>query len=415
MKTSIKTKFRPSTVRGKAGTVYYQLIHGRQVARINTDIRIQPQEWNSLLDEKTTVGGMLQFIQQRITRDTEKLEAIIKVCREGNKEYSVRTIVDLYKEPEGINFKTGAVHDGVTPTSNHSFFTFMRGCIKELAEENRHGTVVNYRHALNSLSSFAGSGDITLTMMNDGLVARYEAWLKTRGLKRNSTSFYMRILRAVYNRAVRQGLVRQAFPFRNVYTGIDRTRKRAVEEAALTTLNRLDLTDKPGLRLARDMFMFSFATCGMPFVDMAYLRKSDVQAGYIRYERRKTRQSLQVKVLPIVEDIIRRYADERAVYVFPVLTSTAPDAAYRQYRNALIDYNRRLHKLSAMLPVPVCLTSYVSRHSWATIARNHGNSVSRIGRALGHTSETTTEIYLAAIGESEIDEMNKEITGCLQS
>lgn len=415
MATSIKIKFRRSTVTGKAGTIYYQLIHNRKVKRINTDMRIHPEEWQLLCDKERELKGILLLIKQSIAHDTQRIWMIIQNCESCGKSYSVGIIAALFKRKDRevlprAYYKVNPVH-----TSSKSFRAFMQERIQELKEEKRNGTAENYRHTLNSLVAFTGNVDITLPMITENFIERYEVWLKSRGLKRNSTSFYMRVLRAVYNRAVKQNLVQQTFPFRNVYTGMDKTRKRAVKEKVIITLKKLDLSDKPGLQLAKDLFLFSFATCGMPFVDMAYLKKSNIRDGYIRYERRKTGQSLQVKVLPFIKYILKKYEKGDSTYVFPVITTTDSELAYHQYRNALISYNHYLRKLSTMLPEPAKLTSYVSRHSWATIARAQGYSISRIGKALGHTNESTTEIYLGSIGESEVDKMNENIIRNLQS
>lgn len=414
MTTSIKIKFRPSAVAGKAGTVYYQLIHNRQVARINTDIHLHPAEWHLLCDPQQVLSGLLLLIRQRIDYNIEKVREIIRNCDKNGGTYSVKTVVLLYQQAEEEHLFIKRTYADVSSASGKSFFAFMQSRICELKETGRNSTAENYIHTRNSLIAFVAGRDISVQMITETFIERYEAWLKVRGLKRNSISFYMRILRAVYNRAVRLRLVRQTYPFGKVYTGTDRTPKRAVREETIKALKELDVITSKGLQLAKDLFMFSFAACGMPFVDMVYLRKSNIRDGYICYERKKTGQPLQIKVVAFLENIIKKYADTESPYVFPVLTSTDSTIAYREYRNALMVYNHRLRKLSSMLPQTVGLTSYVSRHSWATIARNHGTPASVIGKALGHTNESTTQIYLASIDESVADKMNEELLLCLQ-
>lgn len=411
--TTISVKFRNSTVEGKAGTVFYQVIHKRKMARINTDIHVLPCDWRKVCNRTDDNEEYLTFIRNRIDSDLSVTALIVNRCEESGNAYSARTIVRLFKTkgPGEIY-----VSSPVQKNTKTSFFTVIRKRIAVLNEEKRNSTAANYTYVLNSFASFAGGKDISIQMITPELMGRYEVWLKSRGMKRNTTSFYMRILRAVYNLAVRQGLVRQGYPFRSVYTGIDTTRKRAVGEDTIAALNNLDLTDKPKLQLAKDMFLFSFATCGMPFVDMAHLKHSDIKDGYIKYERRKTGQPLQVKVTTFVNDIIKKYRQDDSSYVFPIIKSNGIDGAsvFKQYRTALISYNRYLQKISKMLPDGNHLTSYVSRHSWATIAREHGNTAADIGKALGHTSERTTLIYLGSINDTVVDKMNEEILGCLQ-
>jgi len=407
---TIKVKFRQSTVDGKAGTVFYQVIHLRKMARINTDIRLKPREWQMVSNPKVTGKGLSALIRNKINADLTAINGIIGTLSESGEEYSVKNIVERFKKR--VFPRPHSNDDGET-----SFLAFMRKRIGELMEEKRYGTAANYRHTLNSFSSFVESENVsksvTFQMITKELMERYEAWLKDCGLRRNSTSFYMRVLRATYNRAVRQGLATQGHPFSDVYMGIDKTSKRAIGEETIRQLSGIDLKDEPKLDLCKDLFLFSLSTCGMSFTDMAHLRKSNVKDGYITYSRQKTGQPMQVRLLPSMENAIRKYERKDSPYIFPVISSADNRTAYMEYRAGLAKYNRDLCRLSDRLQGQVRLTSYVARHSYATIARNHGNPASLIGKALGHTSERTTQIYLAAMDNTIVDKMNMEIMGSL--
>ncbi len=272
------------------------------------------------------------------------------------------------------------------------------------------GTARNYERTRNSFMSFLGSGsEMTFAGVDVGLVGGYEAWLRQRGVVRNSSSFYMRNLRALYNKAVKEGLAEQTFPFRYVYTGVDRTRKRAVAERMIQELQGLYLGGSKPLELARDLFLFSYCTRGMAFVDVVFLRKDDVRGGVISYVRRKTGQRLSVGLEPCMARIIARYTAVTAgsPYVFPVLRSTDPAKAYRQYTIALNYHNRNLKTIGSMLGLEVPLSSYIARHTWATAAHSHGVPISIISAGMGHTSERTTQIYLDSMDTSIIDEANR--------
>jgi len=251
--------------------------------------------------------------------------------------------------------------------------------------------------------------NLPFSAMTEQLIADYNAFLVQRGMVRNSVSFYMRIMRAVYNKAVRLKLVEQSYPFTEVYTGIDRTRKRAVPESVISQLYKLELEEGSAVALARDMFIFSFCTRGMAFVDMAYLKKSNLQNGVICYARRKTGQLLTVKIEPGVQRIIDKYRFASETYVFPIITSSDVKKSYDEYQVAINTHNRLLRRLSKMLPTECKLTSYVSRHSWATAARNHNVPISVISAGMGHTSEQTTRIYLTMLENSVIDDANQGI------
>ena len=282
-----------------------------------------------------------------------------------------------------------------------------------LEAENRFATARHYRSTVRSFRNFlsdsSGNADIGIKQLNANVLCRYEAWLAMRGVRRNSSSFYMRILRASYNKIVATNTATQLFS--HVYTGIGKTRKRAVNEGVVLKLNELNLEQSKRLELARDIFLFSYSTIGMAFVDIAFLRKSDISAGRINYVRRKTGQQMTVKLEAIARNIIKKYAAKTAdnQRIFPIITSDDAATAYKQYRKALNQYNRNLLKLSELVDDEISISSYTARHSWATAARRHNIPLSVISAGMGHTSEKTTLIYLDSIENSEIDKANKEI------
>lgn len=298
----------------------------------------------------------------------------------------------------------------VAGRSSVTVLQFMENQIVMMRAVNRLGTAYNYEKTKKNIEEFLGYVDIPFTLIDEQFVYEYNVFLIKRGLVRNSISFYMRILRAVYNKAVRQKLVKKpSNPFVDVYTGVDKTRKRAVSESVISQLYKLDLSVGTQLALARDIFVFSYCTRGMAFVDIAYLKKSDIQNGVICYSRRKTGQQLSIKIEPAIKKIINRYSCGTSPYVFPILSTDEPKQAYEEYRLAINSYNRMLRRLSKMLSEGCKLTSYTSRHSWATAARNHNIPISIISAGMGHTSEQTTQIYLKSIEDNEIDDANANI------
>ena len=290
--------------------------------------------------------------------------------------------------------------------------------MEELQEMKRKGgrlgTARTYLRTMKSLSCFLDGKDIPLGEVDDKLVTGYEQWLRQRRVTRNSISFYMRVLRSIYNKGIAAGYASQTNPFRNVYTGVDRTGKRAVSEDVLVRLNHLDLRESPHLALARDVFMFSYAMRGMAFVDVAYLRKSDVQGDEIVYSRKKTGQRMRVKAEPFIMEIICRYRDGDGPYIFPLIRSEDAEEARRQYESALNYHNRKLKLLARKLGDSVSLSSYTARHSWATAARRHGVPLSVISAGMGHDSERTTLIYLDSIENDAVDKANRELLEVLR-
>ena len=238
-------------------------------------------------------------------------------------------------------------------------------------------------------------------------MAEYEASLKSRNVVMNTVSFYNRILRAVYNRAVEKGMTSQRYPFRHVYTGIDKTVKRAVSIKVIRRIKELDLSSNPSLDFARNMFLFSFYTRGMSFIDMAYLKKTDLQNGILTYRRRKTGQMLFIRWEKSMQEIIDKYPVTGNVYLLPIIKKETNERLV--YRNALRLVNNKLKDISKLIGLQSRLTMYVARHSWASIAKSQNIPLSVISEGMGHDSETTTRIYLASLDNSMIDNANKLI------
>ena len=394
---TVKVKLRPSSVESKAGVIYYQITHNRKTQQITTKLRVHPTDWNAYEEKLAQSAPNRSIIQNRIDSDVTLLRRVILDLDGCDVDYSVSDIINRYKSPQ----------------SHILVLDYMRTQVEQLRATNRLGTAKNYEKTMCSFGEFLGDVRLPLSALTEQVVTDYNSFLIQRGLVRNSVSFYMRVLRAIYNKAVRQKLIEQQHPFTEVYTGIDRTRKRAVSESIIAQLHRLKLEAGTPLALCRDMFIFSYCTRGMAFVDIAYLKKENIQNGVICYARRKTGQLLSVRIEPSIQRIIDRYANSDSPYVFPILNSLDANEAYEQYQVALNTHNRLLGRLSEMLGCGCKLTSYTSRHSWATAARNHNVPISVISQGMGHTSEQTTQIYLTMLENSVIDDANKGIIGDL--
>ena len=174
----------------------------------------------------------------------------------------------------------------------------------------------------------------------------------------------------------------------------------------------LDLTLNPAMDFARDMFMFSFYTRGMSFIDMAYLKHTDLRNGILSYRRKKTNQQLFIRWEKPMQDIINKYDSTDSIFILPIIKRKDMDYR-RQYINAAHFINQKLKKLGEQLNLSISLTSYVARHTWASIAKSKNISMSIISEAMGHDSESTTRIYLASLDSSIIDKANSIVFNSL--
>mgnify|MGYP000811709262 CR=1 FL=1 len=286
--------------------------------------------------------------------------------------------------------------------------SFMQVNIASLRQSGKLRTSETYRATLNSFMKFMDGKDVLLSNMDAELMMGYETYLKAQGASMNTVSFYMRILRATYNRAVDKGVIRQRFPFKHVYTGVEKTVKRAISFKVIRQLKEMDLSHSQSMEFARDMFMFSFYTRGMSFIDMAYLKKSNLQNGFLSYRRKKTNQQLVIKWEKPMQEIIDKYDTIGSSYLLPIILDAKTDER-KQYKNAAQLVNSKLKKLGKQIGLPIPLTSYVARHAWASIARSKNIPLATISEAMGHDSESTTRIYLASLDTSVVDKANSII------
>ena len=312
--------------------------------------------------------------------------------------------------------------------TSESLFVFMSQLISLLMKNGQHRTMQHYKATLGSFRRFRAGKDITLKDIDTEEIQSYEAYLRNVAkVCSNTSSFYLRILRAAYNKAVEKGLAAQQRPFRNVYTGIAKTRKRAVPTEVISQLRHLESTVRltPRQEMARDAFLMSFYLRGMSFIDLAHLRKSDLRDGYLHYVRSKTGQRLSIRWEKQMQEIVDKYRSQTlsSPYLLPFLTggrcedrNKAMDNGQeesRLYHNAEARMAYHLKRLGAKIGIKGKLTLYVARHSWATAARDHHVSLSVISEALGHNSETTTQIYLRSIQTSEIDDANAKVLAAI--
>jgi site-specific recombinase XerD len=330
-------------------------------------------------------------VAQQVRFDLDKFKLIIRHFDRIGKEYSADDIISEFKNPN----------------SELLLYQFMQHYIDKLHEMGRTRTCEGYASTLRNLKLYLNNRDIMLESIDSDLVEGYQSWLQSRGNAPNTTSYYIKKLRAIYYRAMDKGYIsdNRRDPFKRVFTGYEKTVKRGLSVNLMKKIKEVDLSGKPKMEFARDIFMLSFYLRGMSMVDMTYLRKSDLQGGFVSYRRRKTRQQLTIKWTIEMQDIVDKYPKNNSKYLLPLIYDDN-DNPVKVLANKGHVINYHLKKLGVRLGIPIPLTSYVARHSWATIARNKGVSLTVISEGLGHDNETTTRIYLANLDTAVIDKAN---------
>ena len=353
-------------------------------------------------------------ISYLVGRDTGSLseEEVAKACVETIAENTTDGVIAplfylfIGGVPLGMAYKAVNTLDSMVGYRNEEF-EYLGKQIERLRSLGRIRSCEAMQSTLHSFRKFRGEIDISFTKLDKDVIEQYEAYLRNRGLSRNTTSFYMRNFRSAYRTAVEEGITNDVHPFCKVYTGVDKTTKRAITIDDIRRIKYLNTSNRPALDFAKDILLFSFYTRGMSFVDMAYLRKKDIANGYITYYRKKTGQQLSVELVPDILDIISKYHNETQYLLPLILVENGTER--KQYRNQMMKINRNLKKIGKMINLSVPLSTYVARHAWATIARDKGISLSVISKGLGHDSEITTQIYLDSLQNSKIDKANRLI------
>lgn len=312
-----------------------------------------------------------------------------------------------------------------------SFSEFVVHIIDYKLSLGKHGSAKNYRTTLKSLIRFNNGSQIMFANITPSFIEQYESWLRAEGIRSNSISFYIRNLRALYNMAVDRKIIRDTSPFRHAYTKIERTTKRAISINDIRRIKSLDLHSFPSLELTRDIFLFLFYCRGMSFIDATFLTDRNIHGNEILYYRHKTGQELRIGINGHISGLLSKWGTQPKMptsrspkLLIPILefgderskTQNGDERSKAQnswdsnsrkaYETSLRRINRNLKKIGQILNLDSKLTTYVSRHSWASIAKSKGIPTATISDALGHDSELTTQIYLDTIATDKINRAN---------
>lgn len=412
--TSINLVLRPSTRIGRyQGSLSLRLIHNRSVKTVTlSDCRLYPEEWNKKTQEviypenNPCRTAYLELLENKIHDEVEILNSYL-VTLEKQGRYNLDDFYHQHKDEGKLSGYTEAL-------------------ARQLERRGQMRTANAYRTVTRGIVQFNKGDDIPLGEINACLIKDFENYLKDRGRLPNTISYYMRNLRAIFNKAVMDKRVvkPQDCPFTSVYKGVTKTMKRALSLDEIKMLHDLDFDkllkhkneDSPeykalkNLYRARQYFGFCFYARGMSFVDMSYLRKDCIRSGFIRYVRKKTGQQMEIKVTPELQAIINSFSSEvqGSPYVFPIIKDNGKPP-YKQYETGLRLQNYHLKKLTALAGIRKTISTHWARHSWASIGKKENLSIRVISECLGHTSEKTTLIYLDSLDNSLLDAANEKV------
>lgn len=301
-------------------------------------------------------------------------------------------------------------------TVEELFLEIINGLIKE----NRIGNANSIRFALNSLKSFNGTMNILFSEIDVNWLKKYEAWMRSKGNSENTLGVRFRALRVVFNKAIEEQIVKKGYyPFDEFKVSRlkETTKKRAITKVDIQKLIHFDVKTittyhSSLLQLSKDIFLFSYLGCGINFIDIVHLEKSNIEDNRVFYERHKTGKKINFWLHPLAIEILNKYDNPASKYLFPILNENIHKTELQKHyrvRKSSKKINLCLRHIGDAIGLKAPLTTYVARHSYATVLKRSGVSTSIISESLGHSSERITQIYLNSFDNEQVDEAMKNL------
>lgn len=371
---------------------------------VRMGISVYPEHWDATKNKIKSNCPNKEYLDSIITGSLSKYQKQILEFQSIGKDYSLNQLIEAVDKP----------------LRNISVSEYLESIIQGLMKENRVGNATHYQALYNSLEKFSKINQLQFVDIDVAFLNKYETHLRGIGNKGNTISIKMRTLKAVYNRAVKDNVIKpDYYPFNdyNVSKLKDTTRKRSISKEDIQKIIDLDvkvITKRPQslIQFSKDLFLFSYLGCGINMVDMAHLRKENLFDSRVMYKRHKTGKQISFLLHPLAKDIMEKYNSNLTGYIFPILDDSVHTTAEQQFRRIKkITYvaNKNLKKIGDAIGLQIPLTTYVSRHSFATILKRSGVNVAIISEALGHSDLKTTQIYLDTFENSQIDEALKNL------
>lgn len=360
-------------------------------------ISVNPAHWDFKKNKPKSNCPNKEYINKIIAdKSNEFAEQIVKLKSE-HKEFTVNSLIDNTSEK-------------VKPKTVGDVFLEQ---LQRLTDENRRGYMLSTKQVYNSLIDFNKHLNIYFSDIDVTWLRRYETYLRKKGIAENTIGIRFRTLRAIYNLAIEENIIKaDHYPFKNYKVSKlhQETAKRAITKEDVNRILDYQSTNKY-LKLPIDLFAFTYYVGGINFVDITYLTKENLMDGRLIYTRRKTGKLIKIPLQPQAMELIEKYSDKESPYLFPILSTyhkTEQQRANRVHK-VITKVNQRLKEVGKALDIPIALTTYVARHSQATVMKKAGVSTSIIRELMGHSSERVTQIYLDSFDNEQIDDAMKNL------
>jgi site-specific recombinase XerD len=387
----------------KDGTypIILRIIHHQASSQISTGKYVTEKDWdNDGRKIKPSYRGTESVTRLNNQLQKKKSEAFDIISRlDDQKRLDSLTVVEVKNLLEKKN-------------QDVSVYTYIETLVASMKEAQQFGNAGAYKCAIGALKSFHKGKELSFRDITYQFLQKFEHQHFAKGNSVNGLAFYMRTIRAIYNRAIKDGLAdKESYPFENYQVKSTRTRKRAISIESIEKIKKLKLKADDPLYDPRNYFLLSFYLFGMSFADLAFLKVGNVIDGRIYYQRRKTDKPYNIKITPEIESLLNQYlkGKDKDDFLFPIIKREAIEDQYKSMLWARNRFNKKLKKIATLCSIDENLTSYVSRHSFATTARNSDIPLSAISAMMGHADIKTTEIYLASLPSDVIDDYHEKI------
>jgi integrase len=303
----------------------------------------------------------------------------------------------------------------VGKTDEIDFFDYTQKLIDEMVSIKKIGNARIYKSVMKVLQTYRNGKKLSFQELNYEFLKKFEYDFFTKDSNSiNGLSTYMRTIRAIYNKAIKDGISQEEnYPFKLYKIKSEATQKRAISINHINSIEKLYFDEEHPLFHTRNYFLLSFYLMGIPFADLAHLKKANIIEGRIQFSRQKTNRkydiSLTEKSNTILNYYLKKYSGSE--YIFPIINRSNPIEQYKDVEWARNRYNKKLQKIAGLCGIEKNLTSYVSRHSFATLAKNKGIPITAISEMLGHESVKTTQVYLDSLPSDMIDKYHRDILG----
>ena len=389
--------YKSKVLKNNESPLMVRVCKDRKRKYISLGISVNPAYWDFNRNAPKPQCPNKEYIDSLIAQKVQEYSAQIIELKSMDRDFTATSLVEKVSKPNKVK------------TVGEVFIEQMN----LLKQAQKLSYMLSIQQTYNSLLEFNKHLNIYFVDIDVSWLKRYEAWLRKQGLASNTIKGKFVDIRTMYNIAIDENIVKvEHYPFRKFKIAKlqQETAKRAISKEDISRIIEYK-TDNPLVQFAIDIFTFSYIMGGINFVDISTLTKENMMDNRLVYIRHKTKKLIQLPLQDKAIELIEKYHDDGNPYLFPILKAyhKTEQQKFNRVHKIISNVNNRLKKIGKELEIPVTLTTYVARHSHATVLKKAGVATSIISESLGHSSEKITQVYLDSFGNEQMDEAMKNL------